>query len=66
MTVYILSRLTIHNRVEYDKYQNQFNELRVRYLLSSLQKKQRLRGCSLTIMWEFQGIVTPAALWARF
>jgi len=27
MTVYILSRLTIHNRVEYDKYQNQFNEV---------------------------------------
>ena len=27
MTVYILSRLTIHDRAEYDKYENQFEEV---------------------------------------
>ncbi|MFT5838637.1 MAG: hypothetical protein ACI9UT_001131 [Flavobacteriales bacterium] len=27
MAVYILSRLTIHDRVEYDKYENQFDEI---------------------------------------
>jgi uncharacterized protein (DUF1330 family) len=27
MAVYILSRLTIHDRTEYDKYENQFNEV---------------------------------------
>jgi len=27
MTVYILSRLTIHDRVEYQKYENQFEEV---------------------------------------
>jgi uncharacterized protein (DUF1330 family) len=27
MTVYILSRLTIHDRAEYDKYENKFEEV---------------------------------------
>jgi uncharacterized protein (DUF1330 family) len=27
MTVYIISRLTIHDRSEYDKYENQFEEV---------------------------------------
>jgi uncharacterized protein (DUF1330 family) len=27
MTVYIISRLTIHDRTEYDKYENQFEEV---------------------------------------
>ena len=27
MAVYIISRLTIHNRAEYDKYENQFAEV---------------------------------------
>ena len=27
MTVYILSRLTIHDRIEYDKYEDQFEEI---------------------------------------
>ena len=27
MTVYILSRLTIHDRTEYEKYENQFEEV---------------------------------------
>ena len=27
MTVYILSRLSIHDRAEYEKYENQFNEV---------------------------------------
>jgi len=27
MTVYILSQLTIHDRVEYEKYENQFEEV---------------------------------------
>lgn len=27
MTVYILSRLTIHDRAEYEKYENQFDEV---------------------------------------
>ncbi|MBL4674149.1 MAG: DUF1330 domain-containing protein [Arenicella sp.] len=27
MTVYILSRLTIHDRAEYQKYENQFEEV---------------------------------------
>lgn len=31
MTVYILSRLTIHDRVEYEKYEDQFEEVFSRF-----------------------------------
>jgi uncharacterized protein (DUF1330 family) len=31
MSVYILSRLTIHDRVEYDKYNDQFHEVFAKY-----------------------------------
>ena len=31
MTVYIISRLTIHDRTEYDKYESQFEEVFVKF-----------------------------------
>ena len=31
MTVYILSRLTIHDRVEYDKYENKFADVFLKF-----------------------------------
>jgi uncharacterized protein (DUF1330 family) len=59
MTVYILSRLTIHDRAEYDKYENQFEEVFANFngkLLSVDEKPLVLAGeweATRSVLMEF-------------